>query len=272
MRTEIKLITPAIATQLLSRNKDNRRIRQRTVEDYASQMSKNLWRLTGQGISIDEKQNILDGQHRLLAVIKANKPIQFLVCYDVPRDTFNVYDTGLVRPLSDIFDISQACSQAAITSSIVVRYMELSSRCGKITGSGSSAKQLNISKQEVLEKYLTNSEFWNKVVKLSANCYTKYRLYTTSEIGSFYAYLILDCKKDESTVRKFFMQLFSIEQDSYTCTSTLRDFLMKIGLTNRKLDKKVKHMILIKTWNYFIRKKDVSRMVIGIDEEQQDIL
>lgn len=65
-------ITPELARQLLSNNKINRKIKPTIVERYAEQMEAGEWKFTGDTIKVDGEGMLLDGQHRLLAIIKCN--------------------------------------------------------------------------------------------------------------------------------------------------------------------------------------------------------
>ena len=50
-----------------------------TVEDYARTMRAGQWMLTHQGIAIDDKNELIDGVHRLLAIEQAGVPVKILV-------------------------------------------------------------------------------------------------------------------------------------------------------------------------------------------------
>lgn len=99
MRTEVRIVTPALAKIWLYQNKNNRSVRNQVVDNYAEQMKSGKWDLTGQGITFDENGDLIDGQHRLNAVIKADMPIEMLIVWDAKR-SYN-YDCGLKRSYTD---------------------------------------------------------------------------------------------------------------------------------------------------------------------------
>ena len=99
MKTEVISITPEMAKEMLSKNNTNRRIRNRRVSLYADQMKKGNWHLTGQTITIAKDGTLLDGQHRLSAIIEAGVPVEFLVVSDI--DPAPTYDCGLPRSMTD---------------------------------------------------------------------------------------------------------------------------------------------------------------------------
>jgi len=74
-------INPMIATEMLKKNSANRTLGTCISSKYAKDMIDGNWQLlpSSMAISINEEGVLLDGQHRLNAVIKANKEIPFLV-------------------------------------------------------------------------------------------------------------------------------------------------------------------------------------------------
>jgi hypothetical protein len=98
---EVVTITPEIAAQWLKANRLNRPVRRTVWEGYSAQMSEGKWRVNGQAIIIAENEDILDGQHRLLAIIDAGVPIKSLVVYGISAEAFATIDTGAVRTPAD---------------------------------------------------------------------------------------------------------------------------------------------------------------------------
>ncbi|MFE7462364.1 hypothetical protein ACWFMI_24740 [Nocardiopsis terrae] len=91
-------ITPDTArVWLRDRNKGNRNLSLPAAQQYAETMRDGRWKLTHQGIAFDEAGNILDGQHRLLAVTLADVPVDIFVFVGMDRDTFTVLDVGRRR-------------------------------------------------------------------------------------------------------------------------------------------------------------------------------
>src|SRR5262245_29083765 len=65
--SEICTITPAVATQWLRANRNNRPVRKRHISFLASEILSGNWQVNGQAIIIADTEDVLDGQHRLLA-------------------------------------------------------------------------------------------------------------------------------------------------------------------------------------------------------------
>lgn len=114
-------ITPECATSWLRANRNNRPVRRRHVDFIAKQILDGEWQINGQTIIISEHENVMDGQHRLLAVIESGRQIQSLVVYGVNEQAFKTIDTGAIRTGADALclefpEISVATLRAASTA------------------------------------------------------------------------------------------------------------------------------------------------------------
>jgi hypothetical protein len=100
------------ATEYLGTNWDNRRIRPQRVNVYANQMLRGQWLVTGDPIRFRADGHLVDGQHRLLAIVQAavtdpSISIEILVIRDLPEDAFQVIDSGLQRMPGDALGYEQ---------------------------------------------------------------------------------------------------------------------------------------------------------------------
>jgi hypothetical protein len=99
---ELLLITPTVADSFLKNNKKNRRVRQLRVHQYAKAMRAGSWVHTGEAIMFDEDGNLINGQHRLLAIILANVSAWMYVVDDLPSDVRTVIDGNKPRTAADL--------------------------------------------------------------------------------------------------------------------------------------------------------------------------
>ena len=76
MKSEIKLITPKMARKLLETNNNNLWLNVATVSNFVDIIKSGQWIATTVTIS---KNGVLDGQHRLMAIIKAGIPVDMRV-------------------------------------------------------------------------------------------------------------------------------------------------------------------------------------------------
>lgn len=94
-------VTPEMAADwLASCNVDNRAIRETVVKRYVDMMNSGDWRPTHQGVAFSDRR-LIDGQHRLTAIVRANKPQWLVVFVEQPDEVFGVLDRGTNRALRD---------------------------------------------------------------------------------------------------------------------------------------------------------------------------
>lgn len=99
MRYQRVTVTPEIAKEWLAHNiTNNRSLNRNRVLQYATDMKNDQWMMSPNSvIAFDTNGNLIDGQHRLMAVIEADKPVNMVVCYDNDPDVMRVIDTGMAR-------------------------------------------------------------------------------------------------------------------------------------------------------------------------------
>lgn len=103
---EILVVTPVMAAKWLKRCVPNRPIRTKTVAAYARDMAAGNWVTTHQGIAFNDEGELMDGQHRLLAVVASGCTIKMLVTRGLPAQTgetktMDVMDRGAIRSIAD---------------------------------------------------------------------------------------------------------------------------------------------------------------------------
>ncbi len=259
------LVTPAIAVELLKKNSSNRPLNELTVKWYANQMAKNQWTLSGQTISISDDGRLIDGQHRLKAIVESGKSIYFNISYNVPFESFINYDSLRARGVKDAFAISEIpnyTNSAATISRYVALKNDSISHAGfgnTLSNSPSISKKdkIRLTNKEYLDFYNNNKLLFDEVVKFSESCYGKIRLFSQSQIGAIILLLIIDKRHNKERVYSFFRQLFfniSVENKSIY---NLREKLIQGNLGNYKMVPRLKYIFLIKCWNAFVIGKEI---------------
>jgi len=102
-RTERITITPEMAKNVLeTANKNNRTISQNEVNMLALEMKMGRFKDNGDTIKFDTNDNLIDGQHRLMAIVKSGIPlIDAIVVYGIDPDAVDTIDSGRKRSVSD---------------------------------------------------------------------------------------------------------------------------------------------------------------------------
>ena len=100
--TRIITVTPQMAQAILNHHAPNRPVSHHSVGKYASDMTSGRWVYNGQNIIFDDDGYLIDGQHRLRAVIQSGASVRMGVTMGISRNTFDTIDTGRVRSNSDL--------------------------------------------------------------------------------------------------------------------------------------------------------------------------
>lgn len=110
MKWEWVLITPEMAQSILENSKKveeqlglppNRRYEPKRAENYAKQMAKgDFQNRNGEDIQISKSGRLLNGQHRLQAIIMTGKAMEYGIKSEID-DTMTIYDRGRARSVSD---------------------------------------------------------------------------------------------------------------------------------------------------------------------------
>jgi hypothetical protein len=111
IRVEVVEISPAMASGLLThRNERNRPISLKTVAKYSADMKSGRWELTHQGLAFGPGGEIIDGQHRLAAIVDADVSVTMVVSYfESPDKAFGARlksDCGHARTPGQILEFA----------------------------------------------------------------------------------------------------------------------------------------------------------------------
>jgi hypothetical protein len=99
---ELVLITPQLAAEWLGMNVEiNRSVRNAKVASIARDIKTGAWRITHQAIAFDWDGKLIDGQHRLRAIVKSEIPTKVWVFRGLDPHCFTVIDSGCARTASD---------------------------------------------------------------------------------------------------------------------------------------------------------------------------
>ena len=105
IKSQVTYVTPAMATEWLRSNTANRKPSQAAVKRWAEIMRAHSWKLCSDAIAFDINGVLINGQHRLMAVIESGMTQPFLVANNFPEDSKESCDIGKKRQLHEIMTI-----------------------------------------------------------------------------------------------------------------------------------------------------------------------
>lgn len=117
-------ITPEDAEELLLANDHNRSVERARVTQYANDLRNGTWDLNGEAIKVAESGRLLDGQHRLMAVLEADTPMTTLLITGLPDEAQETMDQGKPRSFADVLKLrgEKYCTGLAGATRMVFAY------------------------------------------------------------------------------------------------------------------------------------------------------
>lgn len=106
VRIELQWIGPDKANEYLATNVCNRACSKAAVKRWAETMRAGAWKLSSDAIAFDWNGVLINGQHRLNALIQTGATMPFLVGYNFPPESKNSLDVGKKRSLHEILTIN----------------------------------------------------------------------------------------------------------------------------------------------------------------------
>ncbi|MEI6187061.1 MAG: hypothetical protein WCP46_00975 [Alphaproteobacteria bacterium] len=254
-------ITPQMARELLKGNNSNRSLNENRILFYAKAMKNGEWKEdTAEMIKLSISNNLIDGQHRLHALIKANASIYMHVAYNISESVFDVLDTGKARSAGDILSSKGIPNPTKISSSISGYY-----NLKKGNRFMHQQKSTTLSNQEVLKYYNEKPEFWQKVANKARVWEGKFsRVLPLSFIASHY---VLFSEISIESAEVFFTQLCTGENISNATMHTIRKCFLDDKLNISKIPTNNKSIYILKAWNAFRMKKEIKRIIFDLSKE-----
>ncbi len=121
---EVVSMTPEWAEKILTQNNNmNRKIRKSKLMIYTRSIEAGDWKVTNQGIALDPEGNLLDGQHRLAAVVKSKTTVKILLGRNCDPSTFSVIDIGATRTTGDMLTLSGCTGKHNMLAAAMKQYI-----------------------------------------------------------------------------------------------------------------------------------------------------
>jgi hypothetical protein len=248
MKLEIVTMTPEWAHQILiKQNTKNRHMRPSVVRRYARAIESGQWKLTQQGVAIGSNGVLLDGQHRLAAIVEAGQPVKIALATDCDPSIFMVMDTGCARMAADVLQMGGVGNPTTAAAGLKL-YILYNRHPDKIW-TGQQLRLPSHTDIEACNRQRFKDVAWACPVVLSA--YRRCKRINKSACFAF-TLLALDAGWPESTVENFCEKLGS--GAGLADTSPIlrfRTFLINEVIRKGGGNTQIHLACLIKTFNYW---------------------
>ena len=248
-------ITPELAAEFLKKNKSNRPLSSKHVIALAGSIERGEWMFTGESIKFSESDTLLDGQHRLSAIVMAGSAVDMLVVKGLPDEAFHTIDIGSKkRGLSDVLAIAGEKNYIVLSAALaVIKAWEVNQE--QIISYGQfSAQQI----EEVLSRHpevRTHASIRDGV---------KSMMHPSLACALSYLFSLVDSVKTDM----FFDRLqHGVGLEKGSPILLLRDRLFLNKASKSKLPKKEIAALIIKSFNAFEQGKTMGTLRWGDNEK-----
>lgn len=234
MNVQLKTITPIDAERMLRLNTGNRPVNQSHVAMLAREMERGQWKVNGDTICLNGSR-LIDGQHRLLAVVKSGQEIQTLVVEGVDSNVFDTKDVGRRRSAADTLAVRGEKETKKLAAALVVIDKYVTSRMTQCV------RYTNTEVEELLQKYPEVRESIGKTRE------TKKLLPAAVLTGCHYLF----SQKNKADADRFVHELISGQNlREGDPVYVLRERLVQNSLAKAKLGREYIMALMIKAWNH----------------------
>lgn len=246
----VETITPKKAQEYLDKSGGNRNISKAVVNSYATTMKQGKWLLNGESIVFDINDVLLNGHHRLHAVIQSDTPIQSFVTRGVEHEAYVTFDCGRHRTLGQLIGMQSVKHYNSTASAVQVVYRLVNNLTMADSGSTKSAKKTNA---ELVDFFNRDRDLFIEAGEFGANARNKAPFIEGSIVGGTYHYLVRYGHYDKEYVKAFFDDLCTLDTSKNPAINLLRTRLLKDKTSmTRKTPRQVNFALLVKTWNYYV--------------------
>lgn len=260
-------ITPLMAQEWLEHSQfENRHVRQYNVDKIAADIRAGRWIYDGNPIRFDIEGNLIDGQHRLWAVIMAKKEVISSVVRGINHDAVDVIDTGNSRSTGDILHFNGYKNTVALAGVVRLNigYMDCMGDMLKWSKANSRRK---LSNQQIID-HIERHKGMAEATSLALS-YKMCKKMMGQVVLSF-SYFVLS-QIDDLECDNFFVMFergTNLQDGSPIIALrnafTLRDF-NHLGRSGDQTHI-YKIALIFKAWKAYKQKKPVQRLTYSLDE------
>lgn len=259
MRIEKVLVTPAMAAEWLTHNDSNRYLGRQFVTELANAMLNGTFKLTHQPIAITADGELVDGQHRLAAVVESGKSVWMNVARDVDPDTFDVIDAGKRRSNADVLGIRTGYSYStlhAATARAVAIYDRTDPKATSPWNAQATTTKLKLDRATLITLAIETAEPINEMICEFKAMNQSFRLSAPFLAGCFV--VKRDTTFTSEEIEPFFRGVITGEHLAEgDPRAKLRDALLA-NTALRRQDPRIGFNMTVKAWNYYVEGRTIS--------------
>jgi hypothetical protein len=259
--SNVVLVTPDYAKDLLQKNDRNRGISKYVLSNYVSDMKNDRWQDSASQIQISSEGSLLNGQHRLHAVVESGRSQYFTITKGLEKKTQDVMDLGKTRTVADALSIRGVKNWHMVAASIRLHYGWQTGTPIKTFGGGRTGR----TKAQEIELILQEKDkipMLGEVMNMASRSTSAFRPLTGGSVGAF----LIEAARLPGTweyARNFIEQVTTgerlVDRDPIL---VLRNRLNKMWFMKEKplAERAVKLGLIVSAWNHYVEGNKVSTL------------
>lgn len=248
-------VDPHLAERWLGKCVRNRHLRPNVVGAYASDMLADAWQLTGEAIKFDTDGHLIDGQHRLQAVIRSGATVRMFVVWGLATAAQDVMDSGARREARDMLHLAGHRNASAVSSAA---RLALAYEDGALTMRGSSRTAGRPYTHTQIKTYVDENPDIEEAVDLGRNLH----LDLSPTVKNVALFLLM--RVDTNAAHAFFTSLANAATEGADDPrSVLLRRLAAARRNNEKLSPYVQLALTFRAWNAWRKGQRLSTLPVA---------
>ncbi len=265
IKAEVVNVTPEYARQILAKQAaldehssvKQRRLDKHRVTQYANEMRRGGWMLNGEGIQFNGAR-LLNGQHRLSAVVESGETVQMLIVRGIDPAAFSTIDQGKGRTIGDLLKMRGLPYSVEMAGGARVAW--LYERFGRLSAEASKRP----TRHQMYEYVAANEQALLDAAKLATAVALGHRATLTG-----LAYLL----RQQDGAAAFFQRLSDgIGLSENEPVRLLRDRLIAFNVQRAHSNQELVLALCIKAWNATYRGQSMGQLRFNRNEEYPSLL
>lgn len=238
--SRVIVIDPGSAQKILEqRNQGNRPPKPNKVQQFAADITKARWGLTGDTIKFAPDGRLLDGQNRLAACVRANQNFTTHVVFGIDPHLFGRMDIGKPRNAADVLHIAGYKYASTLASALRWAYLIDTNPYNRDTLQPDFVLELARSSYADIEPFLQQGRAVNK----------QYAHPAGQAAALIYKFSLSDATKAADFVRAW---LSGQRNGKYQIIDTMQALLHSQKANNNgRIHELTRAAVIIKSWNIF---------------------
>lgn len=259
--TQIETITPSKAVSMLEKNLMNRPMNERNLNSLVEALKNGTFNFTGESIKFSKEDILLDGQHRLAAIVKSGIPVKTIIIRGLEPESFKYMDIGRQRLASDVLSIEGVKNAARIAG--ITKFVSAFSK-GNYNKNKWKQKGAGLTNAMVSEFVSKNIESLNDSYEFGF-CKGKRLISGQTIAGMHYVLKQINESQADDFINKLVEGTNLTKQSPITM---LREKFINDTRAKRKMGQTEKIALIVKAWNLYREDKKVSILKWDADREE----